>query len=128
MARRTAEAAHFKLRLSAEIQQHRATQEQLKRELAQHQQNRARRAREVESNRRAAQAKFAAESVLAMLELHLDGIAFYIGRDRRYRFHTRGFSAWTGVLPKRIDGFAFEEALLPSNVEALRPLLLAAPG
>src|SRR3990172_11293718 len=35
LARRTAEAAHFKLRLSAEIQQHRATQEQLKRELAQ---------------------------------------------------------------------------------------------
>lgn len=125
-ARRTAEAAHFKQRLGAEIQQHRGTREQLERELALHQQDRTRLAREVEAHQRAAQGKLAAESLLPMLGLHLEEIAFYVDRSRHYRFHTRKFSAWTGVPPERIDGFVFEEALPPRSAEALRPLLLDA--
>ncbi len=124
--RRAAEAAHFKQRLSAEIQQHRGTREQLERELALHQQDRTRLARETEAQQRTAQGRLAAESTLAMLGLHLDEIAFYLDRGRHYRFHTRRFSAWTGMPPERIDGSAFEEALLPRNAEALRPLLLDA--
>ena len=126
MARRTAEVVHFRQRLGAEVQQHRGTREQLERELALHQQDRARLAKEVEAHQRAAQGKLAAEGLLVMLELHLEEIAFYIDRSRHYRFHTRSFSAWTGVPPERIDGFAFEEALLPRNAEALRPQLLDA--
>lgn len=126
IARRTAEAASFKQRLGAEIQQHRATREQLERELALHQQDRSRLARETETHQRAAQGKLAAEHLLAILELHLDEVAFYVNRARHYRFHSRGFSAWASAPPERIDGFAFEEALLPRNAEALRPLLLDA--
>ncbi len=126
MARRTAEVAHAKQRLSAESQQHRGTREQLERALALHQQERTRLARVVEAHRRAAQGKLAAENMLALLELHLQEVAFYIDRARHYRFHTRRFSAWTGVPPERIDGFAFEEALPPRSAEALRPLLLDA--
>lgn len=126
IARRTAEAANFKQRLGAEIQQHHATREQLERELVLHQQDRSRLARETETHQRAAQGKLAAENLLAMLELHLDEVAFYIDRARHYRFHSRGFSAWASVPPERIDGLAFEEALLPRNAEALRPLLLDA--
>lgn len=126
MARRTAEAAHFKQRLSAEMQLHRGTREQLERELALHQQERARLAREVEGHRLAQQGKLAAESMLAMLALHLDESAFYVDHSRRFRFHTRKFSTWTGVPPERIDGFAFEDALLPRNAESLRPHLLDA--
>ena len=126
MARRTAEAAHFKQRLSAEIEQHRGTREQLERELALHQQDRARLAREAEAHQSAARAKFAAEGILAMLGLHLEEIAFYVDQSRHYRFHTRAFSAWAGLPPERIDGFNFEDALPPRNAELLRPLLLDA--
>jgi EAL domain-containing protein (putative c-di-GMP-specific phosphodiesterase class I)/PAS domain-containing protein len=126
MARRTAEAAHFKQRLSAEIQQHRGTREQLERELGLHQQDRARLARETESHQRAAQGKFTAENMLAMLGLNLQEIAFYVDRSQHFRFHTRKFAAWTGVAPERIDGSAFEEVLLQRNVDALRPPLLDA--
>ena len=126
MARRTAEAAHSKQRLSAEILQHRATREQLERELALHQQDRTRLAREAEGHQHALEGKLAAESMLALLEIHLGEIAFYVDRSRRCLFHTRKFSAWTGIPPERIDGFAFEDALLPRNAEALRPHLLEA--
>jgi len=126
MARRTAEAAHAKQRLSAEIQQHRGTREQLERELALHQQDRTRLAKEIEAHQHALASQRAAESMLALLELHLDEIAFYIDQSRRFRFHTRKFSTWTGVPPERIDGFAFEDALLARNAETLRPHLLEA--
>jgi len=126
MARRTAEAAHAKQRLSAEIQQHRGTREQLERELVLHQQERTRLAKEAEAHQHALNSKLAAENMLALLALHLDEIAFYVDRSRRCLFHTRRFSAWTGVPPERIDGFAFEDALLPRNAEALRPHLLDA--
>ena len=125
-ARRGAEAAHFKERLSAEIEQHRGTREQLERELALHQQDRTRLAKEIEAHRLAAKDKLYAESLLGMLELRLDGIAFYVDRDQRYRFHTRRFSAWTGVPSERIDGLAFADALTARDVEALRPPLLDA--
>jgi EAL domain-containing protein (putative c-di-GMP-specific phosphodiesterase class I)/PAS domain-containing protein len=125
-ARRAAEAVHFKQRLSAEIEQHRGTREQLERELALHQQDRTRLARESEAHQLATKDKLYMESLLGMLELHLDEIAFYVDRDQRYRFHTRKFSAWTGVPSERIDGFAFAEALPTRDVEALRPQLLNA--
>lgn len=126
MARRTAEAAHFKQRLNAEIEQHRGAREQLERELALHQQDRTRLAREIEAHRLAAKDKLHAKSLLGMLELHLDEISFYVDRDRRYRFHTRRFSAWTGVPSTHIDGSAFEAALPARDAEALRPKLLDA--
>jgi EAL domain-containing protein (putative c-di-GMP-specific phosphodiesterase class I)/PAS domain-containing protein len=125
-ARRQAEAVHFKQRLSAEIEQHRGTREQLERELALHQQDRARLTREVEVHRHAAKDKLYAESLLGMLERHLDEIAFYVDREQCCRFHTRRFSAWTGVPSERIDGFAFVEAFAQRDAEALRPQLLDA--
>ena len=128
-ARRAAEAVHFKQRLGAEIEQHRGTREQLERELALHQQDRTRLAKETEAHRLAANDKRAAESLLGMLELHLDEIAFYVDRDQRYRFHTRRFCAWAGTPSERINGFAFAEALSPRDAEALRaPLLDALDG
>jgi EAL domain-containing protein (putative c-di-GMP-specific phosphodiesterase class I)/PAS domain-containing protein len=126
MARRTAEAAHFKQRLAAEIEQHHGAREQLERELALHQQDRTRLAKEIEARRRAAADQLAAETVLDVLRLHLQELAFYVDRDRRYRFHTRRFSVWTGVPSTLIDGSAFEEALSPRDAEALRPKLLDA--
>jgi EAL domain-containing protein (putative c-di-GMP-specific phosphodiesterase class I)/PAS domain-containing protein len=125
-ARRAAEVVDFDERLSAEIEQHRGTREQLERELALHQQDRTRLAREIEAHRLAAKEKLDVESLLGMLELHLDGTAFYVDHDQRYRFHTRGFSAWTGVPPERIDGFAFAETLAPRDAESMRPQLLDA--
>ena len=82
MARRTAEAAHYKQRLSAEIEQHRATREQLERELALHQQDRLRLAKESEAHRLAAASRQAAESRLAMLKHHLEDIAVFVDRAR----------------------------------------------
>jgi EAL domain-containing protein (putative c-di-GMP-specific phosphodiesterase class I) len=123
-ARRAAEALHFKQRLGAEIQQHRGTQEQLERELALHQQDRTRLAKEAEAHRLAARDKLAAESLLGMLELHLDEIAFYVDRDQCCRFHTRRFSAWSGIPTERINGFALAEALPTRDAEALRAPLL----
>jgi len=128
-ARRAAEAVHFKQRLGAEIERHRGTQEQLERELALHQQDRTRLAKETKAHLLAANDKRAAENLLGMLELQLDEIAFYVDRDQRYRFHTRRFSAWTGMPSERINGFAFAEALPPRDAEALRaPLLDALDG
>jgi len=128
-ARRAAEATHFKQRLSAEIAQHRGTREQLERELALHQQDRTRLAKGIEAHRLAARDKLAAENMLVMLGLHLAEIAVFVDRDQRCRFHTRRFSAWTGVPSERIDGLAFEEALPPRDAEALRaPLLDALDG
>ena len=63
-ARRAAEVAHVKQRLSAEIAQHRGTREQLERELALHQQDRTRLAREIEAHRLALEDKLAAETML----------------------------------------------------------------
>ena len=125
-ARRGADATNFRERLSAEIEQHRGTREQLERELALHQQDRTRLAKETEAHRLAAKDKLYAESLLGMLELRLDGIAFYVDRDQRYRFHTRTFSAWTGVASERIDGLAFADALTARDAEALRLQLLDA--
>jgi len=125
-ARRAAEVVHFRQRLSAEVQQHRGTREQLERELALHQQDRTRLTKEIEAHRLALRDKLYAENLLGMLELHLDEIAFYVDRDQRYRFHTRQFSAWTGVPSSRINGFAFADALNPRDAEALRPRLLDA--
>ena len=121
MARRTAEVMHFKQHLSAEIEQHRGAQEQLERELALHQQDRARLSREIDAHRLAVEDKLAAESMLGMLKLHLEEIAFVVDRGRRYRFHTRRFSTWTGVPSTHIDGSAFEEALPPRDAEVLQP-------
>ncbi len=125
-ARRAAEAVHYKQRLSAEIQQHRGTREQLERELALHQQARTRLAKDTEAYQLAAGDKLAAENMLVMLKLHLVEIAVFIDRDQRCRFHTRRFSAWTGVPSERIDGLAFAEALPPRDAEALRASLLDA--
>ncbi|TAK68328.1 MAG: EAL domain-containing protein [Betaproteobacteria bacterium] len=125
-ARRAAEAVHFKQRLGAEIQQHRATREQLERELALHQQDRARLAKETEAHRLVVASKQAAESRLAMLKLHLEEIAVFVDRDRHCGFHTRRFAAWTGMPSGRIDGIALEEALPPRDAEALRAQLLDA--
>lgn len=126
MVRRTAEVMHFKQRLSAEIEQHRGTREQLERELALHQQDRARLSREIDAHRLAADDKLAAESMLGVLKLHLEEIAFVVDRDRRYRFHTRRFSTWAGVPSTQIDGRALEETLPPRAAELLRPKLLDA--
>jgi EAL domain-containing protein (putative c-di-GMP-specific phosphodiesterase class I)/PAS domain-containing protein len=129
MARRTAEAAHYKERLHTEIQQHRATREQLERELALHQQDRTRLAKETEAHRLVVASKQAAETRLAMLKLHLEEIAVFVDRDRHCSFHTRRFAAWTGVPSGRIDGLALEEALSARAAEALRaPLLDAMDG
>lgn len=128
-ARRGAEAANFKDRLGAEIEQHRSTREQLERELALHQQVRARLATEDEAHRLAASGKLAAENMLVTLGLHLAEIAVFVDRDRYCRFHTRRFSAWAGVPTERIDGLAFDEALQSRDAEALRaPLLDALSG
>ncbi len=126
MARRTAEVAHFRQRLSAEIEQHRGTREQLERELALHQQDRARLTKETEAHRLAARDKLAAEGMLLTLGLHLNVIALLVDHSRRCRFHTRRYSAWCGLPPERIDGAAFENTLPPHDAEALRPLLLDA--
>lgn len=129
MARRTAEAAHYKQRLSAEIQQHRSTREQLERELALHQQDRMRLAKEAEAHRLVVASKQAAESRLAMLKHHLEEIAVFVDRERRCGFHTRRFAAWTGLPSGSIDGLALEEALSARDAEALRaPLLDAMDG
>jgi EAL domain-containing protein (putative c-di-GMP-specific phosphodiesterase class I)/PAS domain-containing protein len=125
-ARRAAEAAHFRQRYSAEVAQHRGTREQLERELALHQQDRMRLAKQIEAHRLAVQDKLSAESLLGVLELHLDGTAFYLDREQRYRFHTGGFAAWTGISPDRIDGLAFIDALNARDAEALRGQLLDA--
>lgn len=127
-ARRGAEAAHFKDRLSTEIEQHRGTREQLERELALHQQDRTRLAKQDEAHRLAASGKLAAENILVTLGLHLAEIAVFVDRDRRCRFHTRRFSTWTGVPSERINGLAFDEALPPRDAEALRAPLLDALG
>ena len=119
-ARRVAEAAHFKQRHSAEVAQHRATREQLERALVLQQQGRTQIAREIEAQRLAVQDKLSAENLLGVLELHLDGIAFYLDREQRYRFHTKGFAARTGIPFDRIDGLAFAEALNARDAEALR--------
>ena len=126
MARRTAEAAHYKQRLLAEIQQHRGTREQLERELALHQQDRTRLVRETEANRMMIASKQAAEARLAMLKTHLEEIAVFVDRDRRCSFHTRRFAAWAGIPSGRIDGLALEEVLPPHDAEALRAQLLDA--
>ena len=125
-ARRAAEAAHFRQRYSAEVAHHRGTKEQLERELALHQQDRMRLAKQIEAHRLAVQDKLSAESLLGVLELHLDGTAFYLDREQRYRFHTRSFAAWTGIPSDRIDGLAFAEALNAHDAEALRGQLLDA--
>ncbi len=125
-ARRAADAIHFEQRLSAEIAQHRGTREQLERELALHQQDRTRLAKETEAHRLAAANRQSAESMLGLLERHLEEIAFFVDRDRRCRFHTRRFAAWIGVASERIDGLAFGEALPPRAAEALRSQLLDA--
>ena len=128
-ARRGAAAAHFKERLSAEVEQHRGTREQLERELALHQQDRTRLAKEDAAHRLAASGKLAAENLLVTLGLHLAEIAVFVDHDQRCRFHTQRFSAWTGVPPTRINGLAFDEALPPRDAEALRaPLLDALSG
>jgi EAL domain-containing protein (putative c-di-GMP-specific phosphodiesterase class I) len=126
IARRTAEAAHFRQRLNAEIEQHRGARERLERELALHQQDRARLTKETEAHRLAAAGKVAAESLLGMLERQLEEIVFFVDRERRVRFHTRRFSALTGAPSVRIDGNPLEEALPPRDAEALRPKLLDA--
>jgi len=125
-ARRAAEAVHFRQRLSAEIDQHRGTREQLERELALHQQERLRLAKESEAHRLEAGHRLRAESLLGMLELHLHEIALYVDHDQRCRFHSRRFSAWTGVASERINGSAFDETLPQRDAEALRPYLLDA--
>ena len=125
-ARRAAEALHFKQRLGAEIQQHRATREQLERELTLHQQDRTRLAKETEAHRLVVAGKQAAESRLAMLKLHLEEIAVFVDRERHCGFHTRRFAAWTGMPSGRIDGLALEEALPPRDADALRAQLLDA--
>jgi len=126
MARRTAEAAHYKQRLQAEIQQHRGTREQLERELALHQLDRTRLARHTEAQRLLAAGKLAADGRLAMLKLHLEEIAVFVDRDRRCGFHTRRFAAWTGMSSTRIEGLALEETLSAHAAETLRPRLLDA--
>ena len=126
MARRTAEAAHYKLRLGAEIEQHRGAREQLERELVLHQQDRTRLAKETEARRLGAADKLAAEGMLGLLGLHLQEIAFIVGSDRRFLFHTRRFSVWAGMPSAQLDGNAFEKALPPGAAEALRPHLLDA--
>ena len=126
MARRTAEAAHFKQRLSAEISQHRGVREQLERELALHQQDRTRLTKELEAHRLAAEGQSAAESMLGMLALHAEENAFIVDRDQRYRFHTKSFSTWTGKPPAQITGAGFEQALSQRDAESLRPKLLDA--
>jgi hypothetical protein len=126
MARRTAEAVHYKQRLQAEILQHRGTREQLERELTLHQLDRTRLAKETEAHRLIAASKLAAESRLAMLKLHLDEIAVFVDRERKCGFHTRRFAAWTGMPSLRIDGLALEEALSAHAAETLRPRLLDA--
>jgi EAL domain-containing protein (putative c-di-GMP-specific phosphodiesterase class I) len=126
MARRTAEAAHYKQRLQAEIQQHRGTREQLERELALHQLDRRRLAKETRAHHLLVAAKLAAESRLAMLNRHLDEIAVFVDRERKCGFHTRRFAAWTGMPSVRIDGMVLEEALSARAAEALRPRLLDA--
>lgn len=129
MARRTAEAQHYKQRLSAEILQHRATRDQLERALALQQQDRLRQAKEAEIQRLIVASKEAAESRLAMLKAHLEEIAVFVDRDRNCGFHTRRFAAWAGMPSGRIDGLALEQVLTPRDAEALRaPLLDAMDG
>lgn len=129
IARRTAEAAHYKQRLAAEIEQHRGTRKQLERELALHQQDRLRLAKETEAHLLAAASQQAAEKLLGTLEHHLEESVFLIDRDRRYRFHTKTFAARIGVPSERIDGLAFEEALPLRDAETLRaPMLDALDG
>ncbi len=126
MARRTAEVAHFRQRLGAEIEQHRGAREQLERELALHQQDRTRLVKEVEAHRLDAEGRLASDKLLGLLALHLHAIACFIDRDRRCRFHTRRFAVWSGVPSAKIDGCALDEVLSPPDAEALRPKLLDA--
>ena len=125
-ARRAAEAAHFRQRYSAEVAHHRGTREQLERELTLHQQDRMQLARQIEALRLAVQDKLSAESLLRVLELQLDGTAFYLDRNQRYLFHTKRFAAWAGIASDRIDGLAFVDALNARDAEALRGRLLDA--
>jgi EAL domain-containing protein (putative c-di-GMP-specific phosphodiesterase class I) len=124
--RQRRETLHFEQRLIAEVEKHRAVREQLERELALHQQDRSRLVKEVEARRQVESGRIAAIGMLNMLALHLQDNAFLVDRDRRYRFHTKRFSDWTGMPPVRIDGSAFEEVLPKQDAEALRPNLLEA--
>ncbi len=126
IARRTAEAIHFKQRLAAEVEQHRGTREQLERELALHQQDRTRLSKESEAHHLAKRDKMLAERVLAALGQHLEESAFVLDREQRFRFHTKRFAAWANVAAERIDGLGLEEALAPRNAELLRVHVLAA--
>ena len=126
IARRTAEAAHYRQRLSAEIEQHRGAREQLERELALHQQDRTRLAREIEARRLADEDKLVCASTLGLLEQHLDEIAFFVDRDRRFRFHTRRFASWAGAPSGQIGGRTLEDVLPQRDAEAMRPQLLQA--
>jgi len=125
-ARRAAEAVHFRQRLGAEVEQHRRTREQLERELALHQQDRTRLAKEIEGQRLAAAGKLATEGLLGALSRHLEEIAVFVDCDQHCHFHTERFATWTGVPSARMDGLAFEEALPLTAAEALRPRLLDA--
>ena len=126
IARRTAEAAHYKQRLHAEIIQHRGTREQLERELALHQQDRTRLAKESEAHRLVVANSLVAENRLVMLKTHLEEIAVFVDRDRNCGFHTRRFAAWTGMSSGRIDGLALSKVLPPREAEALHLQLLDA--
>lgn len=126
VGQRTQELGQIKERLAAETVMHQRTSEQLARELALHQQDRTRHAKEVEAHRTAVAEKLAAQGMLGMLALNLEDTAFVIDRERRCRFHTRRFAAWTGLPSPRLDGAVLEEALPPLDAEALRPALLDA--
>lgn len=123
---RKAEAAHFEQRLSAEIEQHRGTREQLERALALQQQDRMRLNKEIAARQADADARQAAEGMLALLAQNLDAIALCVDRDQRCQFHTARFAAWIGLPSSQIAGVALERLLCKRDAESLRPKLLDA--
>src|SRR3990172_6035970 len=128
VARRTAQVAQIRERLAAETLTNRGTSERLDRELALHQQDRERLAKETEALRIAEQRASGAEGTLRMLELYLPTAACFVDSELRCRFHTRTFAAWIGKHSTQIDGRALDELFSGNSAEALRAALADALG
>ena len=120
LARRSADAARYKELYDVEREQHRRARESLERETALHQQDSERLARNADTLKSAADKARATTSLVGLLERELQEVAFVVDRELRYRFHTRGFSAWAQAQPVRINGNPLDEPLRAQTAEAMK--------
>ena len=126
LARRTADATRFKELYDVEREQHRRAREMLEREIALHQQDGERLARNADALKSTADKARATASLVGILERELQEIAFVVDCELRYRFHTRGFATWAQAQPVRIDGHLLDEPLRAQTAEAMKPPLAEA--